>query len=583
MSERFERIFSLTGNQYAENSPLIISAGALLKDTETGKILAQLKFKSISPEPIKAIKVKITPMDTIGKPIGNEVLFDYLDLNEKRDAEFGQKKPIPMPNPATRSFTAEVTEVAFTNNTVWSASENNTWNSLEALVPLDHALGDHEVVKQYRMRFGANAKYQPQRDNGLWRCTCGAVNNAQEENCHACGCAANALFTCNYEELKAESTVRVEQEREAEKKESKKRKKIAAIIIPAVIICIAAFVLYSKVLVPSRNYNHAVTLLEDGQYESAIAAFEALGDYKDSAEQVEVAKLARIEEINSEKYIEAERLLAAGKYDAAIKAFRELGSYRDSPQRITEIENTVKYENAEHAISTGDYYSAYRILVTLDGSYKDTSRLISELREQHPFACVEKGDIILFGSYEQDNNLANGQEPIEWIVIETSADEISLYSKYILDMQRFSAVHPSTYTNGSPAPETYYVGIKSSWEGTSLYKWLNDSFYSAAFTAKEKRLLTGPVSLLTLHQAYELSESEKTFLLTDYARSLFDDELHHVWLALDAIKYFSNKSEISTGALNYWSFSGYSITKENYTNVTNLGGVRPLIVLDPNS
>ena len=29
------------------------------------------------------------------------------------------------------------------------------------------------------------------------------------------------------------------------------------------------------------------------------------------------------------------------------------------------------------------------------------------------------GDTVVFGSYEQDNDLTNGQEPLEWIVLKT--------------------------------------------------------------------------------------------------------------------------------------------------------------------
>ena len=54
MSERYGRLYSLPENLYAEGAPVIISAGNLLKDTQTGKILAQLKIKNISSKIIKA-------------------------------------------------------------------------------------------------------------------------------------------------------------------------------------------------------------------------------------------------------------------------------------------------------------------------------------------------------------------------------------------------------------------------------------------------------------------------------------------------------------------------------------------------
>ena len=35
----------------------------------------------------------------------------------------------------------------------------------------------------------------------------------------------------------------------------------------------------------------------------------------------------------------------------------------------------------------------------------------------NPYASVSVGDTIFFGEYEQDNNLSNGKEEIEWIVL----------------------------------------------------------------------------------------------------------------------------------------------------------------------
>jgi len=566
MSERFERIYRLTDNLYSEGAPLIISAGALLKDTETGRFFAQLKFKNISLKQIKAITVKITPLDTIGKPIGNDVLFSYLDLCESRDAEFGQKKAIPMPDSATRSFSVEVVEVAFVDNTVWTATANG-WIPMAEYELLEKALHDQELVKQFKIRFGSNARYQPKKGITVWRCTCGAINSMEEKICHFCACEASALFNCNLEELKNQAAKRVEQENLVQKNEAKKRKKIAIVLIPLVVIGLAVAMLISRVVIPNKNYNQAIVLLNDGQYEAAIDAFQALGDYKDATEKAESARVARIEEINAAKYSEAERLFENGDYSAAKKIYQELDTYKDSPQKIEEIENIIKYANAERAISAGDYYSAYRVLITLDASYKDTASLISKIKEEHPFACVEIGDVITFGSYEQDNNTQNGKEPIEWFVIDVSSKTVTLYSKYCLDAQPFN------------------TNTKSSWENTTLYKWLNSSFRLTAFSSKEKRLLAGPINLMTSSQAWDFHWRDEPLLLTNYVKSK-DNELHIVWLALDAEQHFSYKSDISTGGMWYdirdvypkgWSVD---IVKKNLTKVTDLGGVCPLIIVN---
>ena len=51
MSERYARLFSLPENLYQSSSPVMILAGALLKDNQTGGILALMKFKNVGTAP----------------------------------------------------------------------------------------------------------------------------------------------------------------------------------------------------------------------------------------------------------------------------------------------------------------------------------------------------------------------------------------------------------------------------------------------------------------------------------------------------------------------------------------------------
>ena len=51
---------------------------------------------------------------------------------------------------------------------------------------------------------------------------------------------------------------------------------------------------------------------------------------------------------------------------------------------------------------------------------------------------VSAGDVVLFGSYEQDNNPDNGPEEIEWIVLDVQNGKAMLLSKYILDAGKYN-------------------------------------------------------------------------------------------------------------------------------------------------
>ena len=111
---------------------------------------------------------------------------------------------------------------------------------------------------------------------------------------------------------------------------TKKYGRITAVAAAAVVLIIAVVLIVTKVIVPASNYKKAEKLLTDGDYDNAITAFEALGDYKDSAERVESAVLEKA-------YAEAEELLSVGnKADAAMK-FASIADYKDAKERSLKL------------------------------------------------------------------------------------------------------------------------------------------------------------------------------------------------------------------------------------------------------
>jgi len=82
---------------------------------------------------------------------------------------------------------------------------------------------------------------------------------------------------------------------------------------------------------------------------------------------------------------------------------------------------------------------------------------------------TKAGDSITFGHYEQDNDLRNGKEPIEWLVLEVRNGRALVLSRYGLDAKAYSS---------DRAADT--------WEVCALRKWLNEEFLNAAFSGKEK-------------------------------------------------------------------------------------------------
>ena len=88
------------------------------------------------------------------------------------------------------------------------------------------------------------------------------------------------------------------------------------------------------------------------------------------------------------------------------------------------------------------------------------------------------GEYVVFGKYEQDGDLSNGPEPIEWVILEDDDEKMFLISRYILDCHTYQ-------------PEQEDV----TWETCELRAWLNSDFYDAAFSpAAQQRILTTSVS-----------------------------------------------------------------------------------------
>ena len=214
MSERYARLFSLPENLYQPGSPVMILAGALLKDNQTGGILALMKFKNVGTKPIRGLKVRFFPQDLTGIDLDQPLEHQYLDLNAARDGEFGQKEPVAFPNAITRAFRVEVYQVVFADGTLWN-QEQSQWSPMPPLQALETALGDKELCKEYQILYGANCRVMPQEDKGLWRCTCGAWNMESEANCHACGKNLDQLKALDLEQLKASRDARLAREQQA--------------------------------------------------------------------------------------------------------------------------------------------------------------------------------------------------------------------------------------------------------------------------------------------------------------------------------------------------------------------------------
>ena len=541
MSERYSRLFALPENLYTVGSPVIIAAGTLLKDTQTGKIIAQLKLKSISAKEIKAVKVKLDLFDTAGNPLEDSVVYDYLDLNVSRDIEFGQKNPVMVPNAKTRSYKASVTEVVFDDRSVWTMDEEK-WEPLSK--PSLLVFDDPEMLRQYEIKFGKNSAYEPKVEKDLWHCTCGALNH-DGEMCHICHNTLLALQTVDMAKLEDEKEARLAQqkaaaeaklaeEKAATEAAKKKTAKIIKIAIPTICAIVAVSLLLYLVVIPFAKYNddyiNAISLMDDEKYKEAIAVFQTTDGYKDSEEKITECR-----------YLAAIALMNEGQYKDAINAFNAMNGYEDSVQKISDCKDAW-YQEALTSMNAGNIIEAYEAFIALNG-YEDSTEKAASIYVQYEIEKIKAAkvsDIVVFGSYEE--------KALEWIVLDIQKNRVLLIG--------------SSATFSKPYHENR---IKVTWETCTLRKWLNDDFLNTAFSTEEQIYIptvTVPeVKHLPYARAYAGNDTQdKVFILSSseyrkYSAILDEHGILGFWLRTPGATNYN-------AALDYYDV-GVSVSDRN--------------------
>lgn len=213
-------------------------------------------------------------------------------------------------------------------------------------------------------------------------------------------------------------------------------------------------------------------------------------------------------------------ILVPVKYENQIKQSLAAGLYEEAEHYCWLLDENdadgksakIKYNYALLQIEQENYVGAYTVLCTM--TYKDSEKKMLEIYPQYKkalFAEAEAGKPLIFGAYEQDNDLSNGKEDIEWLILEVKDGRALVISKYALDCKAHS---------------------KTTWATSDLKRWLNSDFINTAFSADERTKIpttkynTNPgytsedkVFLLSIQEAnyYFSSDEERECDATDYA------------------------------------------------------------------
>ena len=214
-------------------------------------------------------------------------------------------------------------------------------------------------------------------------------------------------------------------------------------------------------------------------YASAIRMFESISGWKDADEQIYACQ-KKIEELKAKQEadrLERERIeekhrIAAEKAKKKIKKIITITAPIVCVLIVflillkTVIIPQYKLNKATQLIDSGDYKAAYMLLDGL--SYKDSAERLQSAK-QALIKNAKVGDIVYFGTYEQDNKTSNGKENIEWLVLAKEKNRVLVISDKALDHQEYNSYRTS-----------------GTWETCTLRKWLNNDFINAAFSAEER-------------------------------------------------------------------------------------------------
>lgn len=146
--------------------------------------------------------------------------------------------------------------------------------------------------------------------------------------------------------------------------------RLFALLLAALLLCSAAFAEETDEAALEQQYEAAAALMEAGDYEAAMKAFEALGDYSDSKTQLSAAK----RQWKRQSYKNAVALFKEERYYEARDIFEALGNYENSSDYAYKCMlriRIIEYAEAEAFFKEGDYESAKTLFEGL-GKYRDS-------------------------------------------------------------------------------------------------------------------------------------------------------------------------------------------------------------------
>lgn len=128
-------------------------------------------------------------------------------------------------------------------------------------------------------------------------------------------------------------------------------------------------------------------------------------------------------------------------------------SFNGGVFRVPEGSNTHKLLKNDHR-----YNSRFELIPATE-QLVNNERIEAE-KQMNKIAEAQIGDMVVFGSYEQDNNSENGKEAVEWQILDKKDGKVLLLSKYALDACPYN-----------------FTSYDITWKDSYIRQWMNGNMF----------------------------------------------------------------------------------------------------------
>ena len=182
--------------------------------------------------------------------------------------------------------------------------------------------------------------------------------------------------------------------------------------------------------------------------------------------------------------------------------------------------------------------------------------------DKSPFKDAKVGDIVQFGSYEQDGDESNGKEAIDWRVLAVDGKRAYVVSEKALDAHAFN----------------FDSDKGNDWDSSDLKAWLEGDFASEAFSDSDKKVINGEPTLLSVDEANQYFQSDDDRICYPTQQALNDGawtwgQISTSWWlrspgdhSYDAAVVFGDGT-VNSGGIGVSSSSGCSVRPALWVNL----------------